>query len=60
MDAAQPKVTGQRARKGGMSAKDERGFTTILWRRGALGYALVSDIDRRELTSLAAKFRAAP
>jgi len=43
----------------GVSAKDERGFAAILWRRGALGYALVSDIDARELTSLAAKFRAA-
>ena len=46
------------AREGGVSAKDERGFAAILWRRGALGYALVSDIDGRELASLAAKFLA--
>jgi anti-sigma factor RsiW len=44
----------------GVSAKDERGFAAILWRRGALGYALVSDLDGRELTSLAARLRAVP
>jgi anti-sigma factor RsiW len=27
----------------------------ILWRRGELGYALVSDVDARELKQLAAK-----
>jgi anti-sigma factor RsiW len=32
-----------------------RGFAAILWRRGDLGYALVSDIDPAELASLAAK-----
>jgi len=42
----------------GVSAKDERGFAVMIWRRGALGYALVSDIDGRELASLAAKFLA--
>jgi anti-sigma factor (TIGR02949 family) len=29
-----------------------RGFNVILWRRGELGYALVSDLDRQELTQL--------
>jgi anti-sigma factor RsiW len=32
-----------------------RGFTVILWRDGELGYALVSDVDRAELTGLGAK-----
>ena len=32
-----------------------RGFNVILWRSGELGYALVSDLDRRELGQLAAK-----
>jgi anti-sigma factor RsiW len=32
-----------------------RGFNTILWREGDLGYALVSDVDRSELVTLAGK-----
>ena len=32
-----------------------RGFNVILWRAGDLGYALVSDVDARELGRLAAK-----
>jgi anti-sigma factor (TIGR02949 family) len=32
-----------------------RGFNVILWRSGELGYALVSDVDRHELTQLATK-----
>lgn len=36
-------------------ATAERGFNVILWRRGELGYALVSDVDARELEQLAAK-----
>jgi anti-sigma factor RsiW len=32
-----------------------RGFNVMLWRSGELGYALVSDLDRAELTQLAAK-----
>jgi len=32
-----------------------RGFTVILWRNDELGYALISDVDGRELTQLAAK-----
>jgi anti-sigma factor RsiW len=33
-----------------------RGFNVILWRAGDLGYALVSDLDVRELRALAARF----
>ena len=33
-----------------------RGFNVILWRSGELGYGLVSDLDRQELTQLAMKF----
>jgi len=36
-------------------ATAERGFNVVLWRRGELGYALVSDVDARELKQLAAK-----
>jgi anti-sigma factor RsiW len=43
----------------GLSA-DERGFNLVMWRRGALGYALVSDVDRRDLASLAARLHAPP
>jgi anti-sigma factor RsiW len=32
-----------------------RGFNVMLWRAGDLGYALVSDVDARELAQLAAK-----
>ena len=32
-----------------------RGFNTILWREGDLGYALVSDVDRSELLTLVGK-----
>jgi anti-sigma factor RsiW len=39
-------------------ATAERGFNVILWRRGELGYALVSDVDPPELTRLAAKLAA--
>jgi anti-sigma factor RsiW len=35
--------------------KTERGFNVILWRAGDLGYALVSDVDPKELADLAAK-----
>lgn len=36
-------------------ATTERGFNVILWRRGELGYALVSDVDARELRQLATR-----
>jgi anti-sigma factor RsiW len=32
-----------------------RGFNVLLWRRGDLGYALVSDLDATELRQLADK-----
>jgi len=40
---------------GSLSDVSSRGFNVILWRRGELGYALVSDVDRRELSQLAVK-----
>ena len=49
-----------RREDGDASTADERGFAAMVWRRGALGYALVSDVDRRELATLAARLRAAP
>ena len=36
----------------------QRGFHTLVWRQGDLGYALVSDLDPRELTRLATKLAA--
>jgi len=36
-------------------ATSERGFNVLLWRRGELGYALVSDLNDAELRELAAK-----
>jgi anti-sigma factor RsiW len=33
----------------------ERGFNVIVWRRGELGYALVSDVDAGELKALAGR-----
>ena len=32
-----------------------RGFSVVLWREGELGYALVSDVNARDLTLLASK-----
>jgi len=40
---------------GGWYATADRGFNVVMWRRGALGYALVSDVDERELQALAAR-----
>jgi anti-sigma factor RsiW len=37
------------------TATAERGFNVIIWRRGELGYALVSDVERSELRALAAR-----
>ena len=37
------------------SVAAERGYNVIVWRRGELGYALVSDVDARELATLAAR-----
>ena len=36
-------------------ATTARGFNVILWREGELGYALVSDVDARELARLGEK-----
>ncbi len=36
-------------------ATTTRGFSVVLWRAGELGYALVSDLDSRELAELGAK-----
>jgi anti-sigma factor RsiW len=37
---------------------DDRGFHVILWRQGEQGYALISDVDLRELTRLTVKLSA--
>ena len=39
---------------------NERGFNVIAWRRGELGYTLVSDVDGGELRELAARIAPAP
>ena len=39
---------------------EERGFNVVLWRRGGLGYALVSDVGRPTLATLAAKLQSIP
>ena len=44
----------------GALTTQERGFNVVMWRQSSLGYALVSDVDRRELASLAAKLRSMP
>src|SRR5262249_35515262 len=45
----------ERMGKAGAYATSARGFNAILWREGELGYALVSDVDRADLTTLGAK-----
>jgi anti-sigma factor RsiW len=40
----------------GTRERRARGFTVLVWRAGDLGYALVSDLDARELRTLAARF----
>jgi anti-sigma factor RsiW len=49
--------TGVLTRIGSVEAHEsaERGINVITWRRGDLGYALVSDVDARELRQLAAR-----
>ncbi len=42
------------------SVTAERGFNVIVWRRGELGYALVSDVDAGELRALAARITRTP
>ncbi len=41
-----------------VSATVSRGFNVLLWRAGDLGYALVSDLDARELRELGARLAA--
>jgi len=36
-------------------AASRRGFNTLTWRQGELGYVLVSDVDAHDLTELAAR-----
>jgi anti-sigma factor RsiW len=40
------------------SQTSTRGFNTVLWQHGGLGYALVSDVNAEELTELAARLAA--
>ncbi len=37
-----------------------RGFNVLLWRNGELGYALVSDVEPRDLAELAARISSGP
>jgi anti-sigma factor RsiW len=37
-----------------------RGFHTLLWREGDMGYALVSDVDERDLADLGARIARPP
>jgi anti-sigma factor RsiW len=48
------------AKDGSALTTEERGFNVVMWRQSSLGYALVSDVDRRELASLAAKLQSMP
>jgi anti-sigma factor RsiW len=49
-------ATASRAGKDpGAVLRTARGFHVLMWRGGDLGYALVSDVDPRELTTLAAR-----
>jgi anti-sigma factor RsiW len=41
-----------------VSRTSARGFNVVLWRDGELGYALVSDVDGRDLMLLASKLAA--
>jgi anti-sigma factor RsiW len=38
----------------------DRGFNLVMWRRGGLAYALVSDVDRTALATLAGRLQAPP
>jgi anti-sigma factor RsiW len=45
---------------GTASRTEERGFNVVMWHRAELGYALVSDVDRRDLASLVEKLQSMP
>ena len=57
-----PWPTAGAVRLGGLSVIEEtaRGFSVLLWRDGGLGYALVSDVNRRDLEALATRLNAGP
>ena len=42
----------------GPEAASRRGFNTLTWRQGELGYVLVSDVDARDLAELGARLGA--
>jgi len=42
------------------SEHDARGFSVLLWQDAGLGYALVSDVNRQDLETLAARINPAP
>ena len=52
------------ATDGSALTTQERGFNVVMWRQSSLGYVLVpdlvSDVERRELASLAAKLLSMP
>jgi anti-sigma factor RsiW len=50
-----PRGGGERVGRTEAYRQTARGFAVILWRAGDLGYALVSDVDPRELADLASK-----
>ena len=50
-----PRGGGERVGRTEAYRQAARGFAVILWRAGDLGYALVSDVDPRELADLASK-----
>jgi anti-sigma factor RsiW len=43
-----------------VSEQDSRGFSVLLWQDAGLGYALVSDVNRRDLETLAARINREP
>ncbi len=55
-----PWPTGDRERQGRLELyrAASRGFNVLLWRDGELGYALVSDVDPRDLSLLATRLAA--
>jgi anti-sigma factor RsiW len=48
------------AKEDGASTTEARGFNVVMWRHRTLGYALVSDVDRRELGLLATQLQSIP
>jgi anti-sigma factor RsiW len=42
-----------------VDASESRGFNVLLWRDGELGYCLVSDVNRSDLDTLAARIATA-